>query len=143
MLSLTLEEVDRTAVVLKAFLTSRITSFAAGSATASAILDVYDRLGRADDLFAEAASTSGIAAYAKTQKDNETLDVVAEFQAMRSAISAARTWIVNHLPTVNDGGTDYLALWTLGTYNSEDRTFAPAGTAGLRTAMQAVVDTIG
>ena len=139
MLSLTLEDVDRTALQIKAYMQARIAQCAAGSVTSSTLLDIYMRLATANDTLAAAASVSGLGDYARAQKDNAELDVIAEFTAMRAAIASAKAWLVTNLPKSGE----YLLLVTLGDDRPIDREFPAAQTAGLRTVMQAVADTIG
>ena len=140
MLSLTLERVDRVALSVKSMCQSRITSMAAGDTTASVILDVYRQLWTADHIFGDAVSVSGIVAYARDQKNDAELDVAAAFSGMRTAIQAAMSWILANFPASNG----YLLASALNSSVPEpqDRVFSSAITAGLRTALQAIVDEI-
>lgn len=93
---------------------------------------------------AEAASRFGsvsaeLAAYARTAEGDPAYDVAAEFTAMRAAVIIARDWMIANLP--QSGG--YLAERTINADGTiTQRTVTPAQTAGLRTVLQAVADTI-
>lgn len=139
LLSIVLEDIDRTAAAFKAYLQARISQSAAGNISASTAIDVYIRSAQIHSQLTEAASTPGLAAYAQSQKNSESIDVVAEFVAMQTAIAAIKSWIAAALPKQGD----YLLLQTLGANGPIDRQFTPAETSGLRTVMQAAMDTIG
>ena len=138
MLSLTLERIDNLATQTKNFATRRQQQMAAGNVGSSLIFDVHINMKRAAADLTAAASVSGIVQYAKDQKNDQNLDVVAEFNAMITAINAVVTAIESTFP--DSGG--FLLAQTWGTNGPEDRQFAPASTAGIRTQLQGVIDAI-
>lgn len=131
--------VDSTALSIKLYCQSRVAEMAAGDTTSSAIFQDYQRLAVADAAFANAQTVPGIVAYVRDEKDDQTLDVVAEFLAMRNAIAAARLWIENNFPST--GG--YLQAFEFSGGEIVDRTFAPGMTATYRTELNALIATIG
>lgn len=139
MLSLVLEDIDRRAVSVKTYATQVRTEAAAGNIPSSRILDLFINLRQERGLLATAAATPGIAQFARDQKNNQSLDVVAEFNAMLAAIDGTTTWINTNFP--KDGG-GFLLERTLGVNSPIDRTFTPAQTAGLRTQLDSLIATI-
>jgi hypothetical protein len=110
---------------------------AAGPITAGGVVSLMDNLSGALSVFQEVSALPGIAAYAQEQLGE---DVSADFAAMSSATQAARNWIVTALPKDGDG---YLLLETMdASGNRTERTFGTAATAGLRTALDALIATI-
>lgn len=141
MLSLTLEKVDLRMIQLRKFCVVEIAVMAAGDVPARRILErIYAEMTNAQAQFTLAAAMSGIGQYAKDQKNSQGLDVVAEFNAVTTAVQAAADWVLNTFP--QSGG--YLQATTLeaGDATVQQRQFSPAQTAGLRTALQGIVDAI-
>ena len=138
-LSATLAQVDAAARELRSLAARQITQLAAANVESSAVLGIYMRLRAYQQRFSAAAQVEGLAAYAQAAKGNDTLDIAAEFVAMLAAIDAAADWIGAALPKDASG---YLLVQTLGENGPIDRQFTPAQTAGLRTALQGIVDTI-
>lgn len=68
------------------------------------------------------ASTPGLAQYAKDQLNDQTYDIVAEYNAMRTAAIALRDWLDANIPA--------------------EPSYTPAQTAGFRTAADAFLATI-
>ena len=80
------------------------------------------------------AATPGLAAYAKGQENDQSYDVVAEFNAMKAAIVATEDWIVINMPptiAVSSSAADIVLA-----------EFAPASLAGLRTQLIALIAAI-
>lgn len=85
------------------------------------------------------AATPGLADYAKAQENDATYDVVAEYQAMRSAMVNALNTLVGMFPT--SGG--FMAYQTLGADGTISvRTFTNTQLAAVRTQCQNVAATI-
>ena len=139
MLSLTLEEIDRRAVDVKGYCTRTRDTLGAGNTPATTIFDLFIRLKSDRAAFAAATSVSGLAAYARAQKNDENLDVVTEFGEMLAAIDDVTAWISTNFPKDANG---YLLAQTWGASGPVDRTFTPAATAGLRTQLDALIATI-
>lgn len=140
MLSLTLEEVDRLATQIKSFAQRQRDVMAAGNVLSERIFDVHIRMKKADESFAAAASVPGIVQYARDQKDDQSLDVTAEFAAMRSAVQSVVSIIETTFP--RDASDTYLLAQTWGVSGPEDREFTPAQTSSIRTQLQGVIDAI-
>lgn len=88
---------------------------------------------------AEAATTPGIGQYAKDQFNNQAFDIVAEYNAMVSAIDNTIAWITTNFP--NSGGD--LRVYTFDANgNLVSKEWTPAQTAGLRAQIDALVSTI-
>lgn len=68
------------------------------------------------------AATPGLAQYAKDQLNDPAYDIVAEYNAMRSAAVALRDWLDANIPA--------------------EPTYTPAQTAGFRTAADTFLSTI-
>jgi hypothetical protein len=90
--------------------------------------------------FAASASVTGLGQYAKDQFGNQALDIVAEFNAMTSAVDACGTWINSNVPK---DGSGYLLKDKLTVSGVDVRTFTSAATAGLRTQIDSLLATIG
>lgn len=141
MLSLTLEKVDLQVIHLRRFCVAEITAMAAGDVSADRILlRVYGELTGAHTQLTAAKNAPGIAQYAKDQKADQVLDVVAEFNALLSAIQSAIDWVITNFPAA--GGYVQARTLTAGDPIPQQRQFSPAQTADLRTALQGVVDSI-
>jgi len=126
------------AVQLKQNLSSFIATLSAQSVGFAELRGIYRTLERADAQFASLSATPGLAAYAQAQEDDATYDVAAEFTAMRSAVQSAIGWIGSNVPTTATVAP--IGEWTDQTVTSN--AFTPAQTAGLRAALQVVVDSI-
>lgn len=82
----------------------------------------------------------GLSAYVRQQIDNQTIDIVAEFQTMRTQLAATIQWIVDNFPKSNPGG--YASAYTLTTNGTQFRTLAQASLAGLVTQIDSLIATI-
>jgi len=128
----------QTAVQLKVNLQGFLSTLAAQSVGFPELRGIYRTLDRADNQLTSLSVTPGLAEYASAQENDGTYDVAAEFQAMIAAISAAKVWLNDNTP--NTATVAPASEWTdEGVTSSE---FTPAQTAGLRAALQGVVDTI-
>ena len=136
MLSLVLEEIDQRVIGLKSYAQKLSAQSAAGAVTSARVLNCYGDLKGARAELVRAAATPGLAEYARAQKNNGTLDVVAEFNALIAQVDITVQWIVDTFP--KDGNGSLLAQ-TLGAIGPDDRLFTPAQTAGLRTQLAALI----
>ena len=125
---------------LKTRATNVNNQMAAGNTSAEVVLAIRDDLINADNVFAEVAAVSGIAQYAKDQFDDQLYDVVADFNTMRTAIAAAIAAIETAFPS--SGGFILKESLVASTSGTSIRTFTPAQTAGIRTALAAVISSI-
>lgn len=140
MLSFVLEGIDSRALKVKTYCQSLRTAAAAGPVASGQILGVYQALRQDRAALVTAAGTTGLAQYAKDQKNNQSLDVVAEFNAMVAAIDQVTLWIDNNFP--KDASTRALLERTLEAEGPVERTFTSAQTAGLRTQLDGLIATI-
>ena len=118
---------------------SFIAELAAGPVESVTVIQEYQNLGAARDRLNQAAALSGIGAYAQAAEDDPTYDVVAEIGVVVTAIEAALTWVDSNFPA--SGG--YILFAQIDDGAVTNRSFTEAQTAGLRTALQAVVTAIG
>lgn len=141
--SVRLEDNDREAITLKRYLSGRNAALASGNVAASGVIDIWLRLKAAAGVFAETAAFASanptFITFVQNQKASAQLNVASEFNAMLGAINTAAAWVVDNMPK-QDG---YVLTTSFGDGVMVDRVFTPAQTAGLRTAIQAVIDTIG
>ncbi len=110
----------------------------AGNIHAMQIIDWFVALGGFRTQLNTLSQTPGLAAYAKTECNDANYDVAAEFTAMLSAIDTALGWVTTNFPA--SGGFIQSHSFVSGVYTP--RTFTPAQTAGLRTALDALTATI-
>lgn len=139
MLSLTLEDIDRRLLRIKAQLQNLRTSAAAGNTAATIVMDLYRTLRVERAMLVTAAGMSGLAAYAQAQKNNPQLDVAAEFTAVIAAMDNVTTWLTTNFPK---DGSGYLLAQTWGPDGPVDRQFTPAETATFRTQLDGLIATI-
>lgn len=132
-------EAQRRAGVIKRQAQSYITDLAAANTSANVALQISEKLAVAKADFTRWKNMPGLPEYAQAQQNNPGLDIATEFQGMVGAIDGVISWIVANFPA--SGG--YLQKDTLkpdGTVSV--RSFTPAQTSGLRTALQALADSI-
>jgi hypothetical protein len=138
-LGITLSNIDRRILALKTVLQELRSVAAAGPLASSRLLSLYTTLVTERAELVTAAATPGILQYARDQKDNQTLDVVAEFNALVGLIDDLIAWIGTNFPKDANG---YLLAQTLGPTKPVDRTFTVAQTAGLRTQLDLLIAAI-
>src|SRR4051812_33597356 len=93
MLSFVLEGIDSRALKVKTYCQSLRTASAAGPVQTGQILGVYQSLRQDRAALVSASTTPGLVQYARDQKNNQSLDVVVEFNAMVAAIDQVTAWI--------------------------------------------------
>lgn len=116
-----------------------IAQLAASGATYGFLRDIYVFLKNADAQFDALATTPGLALYAQQQEADGTYDVAAEFTAMQATIDTATGWMEANVPVSVTATAP--AQWT-ATGPLIATAFTPAQTAGFRTVLQAVADSI-
>ncbi len=135
------QELRTTANELKRTMQTKKDQMASQTVSASFILSILKQLKRAVIVFDEVAAIDGIVEYVQAQYDDNTLNVVAEFSAMKTASDNTIAWIVTNLPKDSN---NYLLLREIDVQgNITDRTFTSAITAGLRTQLDTLIATIG
>lgn len=88
------------------------------------------------------SSTPGLAAYAQEQFNDPTLDLAAEYTAMRAAAVTLRDWIFNAIPTHSPSGAALMSILNAdGTVTPIEVT--PAQSSGFRTEADIFIATIG
>lgn len=127
------------AVQLKANCQAFVSYMAANDTDYDYLRNVYVRLKTANTQFTSLKSTPGLAQYAKDQEIDQNYDVVAEFNAMQSAIADVLTWMDSNVPT--NVTADIPANWESGG-SLITNTFTPAQTSALRTEINAVIAAI-
>jgi hypothetical protein len=107
-----------------------------------AYLTLQARLSEAIVRWGELAIVPGLAAYAQAQYGNPSLDIAAEFTAMRNAAITLRDWIFNNFP--RDAGTGAALVSTYAQDGTaSELTFTSAQTAGFRTVADSFTNTVG
>lgn len=84
-------------------------------------------------------TTPGLAAYARAQYDDQSYDIVAEYQALFTQLEATIDWMVAAIPKDANG---YALLIKYADTGQTVRTFTSAALANLRTQIDALVATI-
>lgn len=114
---------------------------AAGTLASSNLLDFVTYLAEARAGLQTCAQVPGIQTYAQEQLEDPSIDLTAEFIAMRDQMDATRTWITTNFPKEATSG--YLLAQTFTADGRQaDRVFTAAQTAGLRTVLDALIATI-
>jgi hypothetical protein len=127
MLSFILEDIDRRASAVKLLAQQISSECAAGNVPSTRILDSYIRFKQER------------AQLARDQKNNPTLDVVVEFNAMIAAMDGITAWIETNYPK-DVGGFLLAKQFSNGTII--DRMFTPAQTAGFQTQLNGLIAAI-
>lgn len=138
-LSVVLEDIDRRIINLKTYAQTHRAALAAGNTDSARIIGVFRNLRTERAALTQAASTPGLAPFARDQKNNQTLDVVAEFNALVAAIDGVTGWIETNFPKDANG---FLLGWSLNAGSVVERQFTPAQTAGLRTQLETLIAAI-
>ena len=126
------------AVQLKLNLQGFNVQLAANGADYDFLQSIYRTLTRANNQFDVLKATTGLAEYAKNAEVDQAYDVAAEFTSMQAAIDAALGWMNTNIPT--SVTVKNPTVWDDSTLISN--TFTPAQTAGLQTALGAVITEI-
>lgn len=113
---------------------------AAGSIEASRIVSYSVNLANMREQLARFTAVPGLVAYVRTQVNDPTIDVVAEYNTMLIQLNATRTWIVNNFPKDANGYILYHQLDSNG--KLVQRLLTPAQTAGLRSELTNLINTI-
>jgi hypothetical protein len=127
------------AVQMKGYAQMLRNRLAAGNVGSREIIDADSTLRHYRGVFAQIAAMPGIAAEAQAQLGTPTLDVAAEFNAMNAAIDNVTTWLRANFPV---DGSGFLLAYSWGATGTTDRQFTPAQTAGLQSALAALIATV-
>ena len=113
---------------------------AAGPVNVSQIFQALDNIRSPLVIFNQVAAIPGIAAYAQAQFNDPAYNVASEFTAMVNAVQAVIDWVVTNFPKDAQG---FIQAYKLNADGSRlQTTFTTAQTAGLKTALDAVVAAI-
>lgn len=137
-----LDSVTVVALRLKGLAQTLRTQSAAGSTPRRSYIALQRQIQIGLDQWAVAAAVPGLAQYAKDQYADQNLDIVAEYQAMRSAAEALRDWIFSAIPTDAGSGAALLEVYDQGG-NPTDIMVTTGQSAGFRTAADTFLATIG
>lgn len=117
----------------------------AGNLDMDQVRRFYDWLVSANVFFTQAAAVSGIASYLTAQKQGQSADPVADFQAMQAQVQNTISWLQTNVPGGTFGGTTY-KLGVLFPADfvtpSSPLKFTAAQTSTYRTALSALIATI-
>ena len=113
---------------------------AAGTASASNLLDFATFLADARVDLVKYSGIPGIEAYAQQQINDPTLDLDNAFSTMIAAMDGCRDWIVANFP--KEGNGYLLAQTILANGRQQDRVFSSAQTTGLQSALTVLIATI-
>ena len=132
--------IRRQAVATKQYLQAQRALMVAQSVDSLVPIAVIQHFGQAIALLDVQAAAPGLAAYAQQQVNNPSLDIVAEYNAMRSAMVAARDNLIGMFPK---DGSGFLLYQTLNADGSiSRRIFTAAQVAPAVTLMDNVIATI-
>ena len=114
---------------------------AVGATSRSSYLSLLAQLGAAVNRWAAIAAISGMGAYAQNQYGSGTLNIGAEFTAMRNAAISLRDWIFTNFP--KDAGSGAVLVTTVDTNGVQTALeFTSQQVSGFRTQADAFVATI-
>ena len=87
------------------------------------------------------AAVPGLSQYAKDQYNDQALDIVAEYNAMKAAAEGVRDWIFGAIPTDAGSGAALLEVYDQGG-NPTDITSTVGQTSGFRAAADVFLATV-
>jgi hypothetical protein len=134
------DAIKNAVVTIKVLSTALLAECAAGPVRGDRILGYAATIANCRDDLVRYTAVNGIEAYVRSQINNPTLNLVAEYTAMLTQITATRAWIISNFP---HDASNYLLYQTLdGAGRIVVRTFSPAETATFRTQLTALLATI-
>lgn len=135
-----LSQIRRAAITLRRQIQSLRDESAAGVTNRADYINLQIAITRALQQWQQAAAVQGLSAYAQSQYDDATLDIAAEYLAMKSAAESLRLWIFNNIP--KQGDTPLLHTIDIeGTLTN--LTVSSAAAAGFRTEADTFLATVG
>ena len=140
--ALAIDQADARVVQIERQLETAISAWASSGATARDVIDIYADLANADALFDATAQVPGIVAAARAKRDDPAYDFVGNANTMRSAISSALDAIEAVIPTAPNGRVAVMQLDRAQASGVTFDSYTAGQTASVRTALQAVVDSI-
>lgn len=135
------DSIRKQAVRLKAYVQNMRDKTATGDVERQRFIDLQRFLDSSVDTWDSLTATPGLQAYVRDQVDNQTLDVAAEYLAMRTAAIALRDWIFAAIPT--DAGSGAALLFIVDSEgNQQDIMVTTAQSATFRTEADTLLATI-
>lgn len=139
MLSFVLEQIDQRILSIKKQAQSLRADSLAGNVASGRILSAHQYLRAERAALVTAGATPGLAQFARDQKNNQSLDIVTEFNAVIAAIDQVTSWIDSNFPK---DGSGFLLERTLGADGPLERQFSTAQLATFRTQLDSLIATI-
>lgn len=136
-LAIALAQAQATAAALKGQSQSALAQMQAGPVSANLVLQVFLQCFGAKTTLNTLAAVPGLGAYAQAQYNNNTFDIVTEFNNMITLINAVGSWILSNFPTDTGGFIQKDKID--GTNGLTTSTFTTAQTAGLQTALSNLI----
>lgn len=133
--------IQRVALRHKQFMTQARNQLSTVTVSANQVIQVLTETKSVIEIMERAAAVSGMAQFAKNQFDDQGLDIVAEFQSLRSGLEGVRDWVIGNFPMSPGGFIEKDTLETDGSITV--RQFTPAQTAGLVSVLDTSIATIG
>ena len=137
-----LDDISSTALRIKGIVQSVRDESNAGDTPRMRFVACQRQVQIALDIWATAVAVPGLPQYAKDQYDDQTLDIVAEYNAMKAAAEAVRDWVFNNMPTDAGSGAALLEVYDQGG-NPTNIMTTTGQSAGFRTAADTFLATIG
>ena len=126
-LGLALDQVDRLILDTKTQSLQAKAAFEGGSVSASKLIDLAIQFSRAIDSLDLLAATPGLVQFARDQKNDQGLDILVEYNAVKTGMQSVVDWLLANFPT--NGG--FLLRETWGPNGPVDRQFTSPETAAL------------
>jgi len=138
----TLSIINRTVVAAKSHAQAFNAQSLAGPVSRVSVLELQKVIASASSRIQTLQATPGLAQYARDQLNNQAIDVVAEFTAMRAAMNTLRDWITTNFP--RDPATQAVLIQTCdGEGVISNLTFTTAQLLALRVEVSAFIATVG
>lgn len=127
-------------IATKAYLATQRALMVQAACLATVPLQVIQHLGTVDSRLSVWATTPGLATYARSEFDDPAYDVVAEFNAIKGAITNAKNALIGMFPKDGNGFILYQTIQPDGSLQL--RTFTAAQLAGAVAQIDAVLAAI-
>lgn len=137
-----LDRIDTTLYAIRSYLSEAIITMAAGNVSIDYVLSIHNSLENTQNVLTANKSVPGLAAYAQRIKGNPSLDVVAEFTLVETAIGNVKSWMETNMPKESATGQGWLYYMRWSNGALVKITFTPAQTAIFRTVIQSLIDTM-
>ncbi len=128
------------AIRLKSFATQTRNALIAGPVSANAVIQIMSNVKSSIEVFDVVSALPGMASYARDQEDDQSYNVVSEFNTMRSEAVATRDWVITNFPKSAGNFIEKDTLETDGAITV--RQFTPAQTTGLQIALADLIAAI-